>query len=432
MARSIENGRLQPGVAFNVKAVNAATAPGKFADGQTRGLYLQISPTGTKSWSFRYRDRITGKLREMGLGPLDVIGLEAARKKALELRAIVQDDRDPIMERKARRAALRVEHAKALTFDEAAKACIDAKRPGWTNPKHAEQWTSTLAAYASPILGSILVRDIDTGLVLKVLEQEVKTKDGRVPFWAGKNETASRVRQRMEAVLAWATVRGLRTGDNPARWKNHLDTLLPKPSAVQTVEHHAALPYAEAHDFMTALRAQEGIGAMALEFTILAAARTGEVIGAKWNEFDFDAALWTIPAERMKAKKEHVVPLSRRAIDILSTLQKVRTNDFVFPGGKAGQPLSNMAMAETLKRMERNDITVHGFRSTFRDWAGETTSFPREVIEHALAHQLADKAEAAYQRGSLLDKRRKLMNAWAQYCATPKSKGAKVLSMLAV
>jgi integrase len=433
VSKNIEGGRLIKGIPFTVKAVNAATAKGKFADGQTRGLYLQISPTGTKSWSFRYRDRITGKLREMGLGPLDVIGLEAARKKATELRAIVQDDRDPIMERKTRRAALRVEHAKALTFDEAAKACIDAKRPGWTNPKHAEQWTSTLASYASPIFGSILVRDIDTGLVLKVLEQEMKTKDGqRISFWAAKNETASRVRQRIEAVLAWATVREFRTGDNPARWKNHLDTLLAKPSAVQTVEHHAALPYLEIHEFMTALHAQEGIGAMALEFAILAAARTGEVIGAKWKEFDLDSALWTIPAARMKANKEHVVPLSPRAIEILTALQKARTNDFVFPGGKAGKPLSNMAMAELLKRMERLDITVHGFRSTFRDWAGETTSFPREVIEHALAHQLKDKAEAAYQRGTLLDKRRKLMAAWAQYCATSKTTGAKVLNMRAV
>jgi integrase len=308
-----------------------------------------------------------------------------------------------------------------LTFDEAAKACIDAKRAGWSNAKHAEQWTTTLASYASPVFGSVLIRDIDTALVIKALEQKVKAKDGsRVSLWEAKNETASRVRQRIEAVLAWATVREYRTGDNPARWKNHLDTLLPKPSAVQTVEHHAALPYSHIHEFMTALQAQEGIGAMALEFTILTAARTGEVIGAEWEEIDLDAALWTIPAGRMKAKKEHVVPLSPRTIEILKPLQLARTSDFVFPGGKAGKALSNMAMAELLKRMERTDITVHGFRSSFRDWAGETTSFPREVIEHALAHRLADKAEAAYQRGTLLDKRRKLMAAWAEYCATPK------------
>jgi integrase len=433
MGKNIENGRLKPGIPFTVKAVNAATESGHYADGLTRGLYLQISPTGTKSWSFRYRDRITGKLREMGLGPLDVIGLEQARKKAIELRAIVQDDRDPIMERKAKRAALRIEHAKALTFDEVARACIDARRPGWTNPKHAEQWTSTLASYASPVFGKILVRDIDTGLVLKALEQEMKLKDGsRVSFWAAKNETANRVRARIEAVLAWATVRGYRTGDNPARWKGHLDQSLPKPSKVQAKEHHAALPYVDAYEFITALRAQEGIAAMALEFTILSAARTGEVIGAKWDEFDIDTALWTIPGTRMKAKREHVVPLSPRAIEILTPLRSARTDDFVFPGGKAHKPLSNMAMAVLLKRMKRLDITVHGFRSTFRDWAGETTNFPREVAEHALAHQLADKAEAAYQRGTLLDKRRKLMEAWARYCATPKSNGAKVVNIRAM
>jgi integrase len=422
MGKNIEDGRLKPGIPFTVKAINAATAPGKFADGKTRSLYLQISPTGTKSWSFRYRDRITGRLREMGLGPLDVIGLEQARKKAIELRAMVQDDRDPILERKTRRAALKLEQAKAITFDEAAEACWESKRAGFKNPKHAEQWINSLKLNTSPLFRSMLIRDIDTGMVLKVLE----------PIWATKNETASRVRGRIESVLAWATVRGYRTGDNPARWKGHLDHSLQKPSMVQTVEHHAALPYADANEFMTALHAQEGIAAMALEFTILAAARTNEVIGARWDEFDINAALWTIPAERMKAKKEHVVPLSPRAIEILTPLESARTSDFVFPGGKANKPLSNMAMAELLKRMERLDITVHGFRSTFRDWAGETTSFPREVIEHALAHQLADKAEAAYQRGTLLDKRRKLMAAWARYCAMPKSDGAKVVEFRAV
>jgi integrase len=421
MAKTISDGRFRPGVPFTVKAINAAYAPGKFADGQTRGLYLQISPSITKSWSFRYRDRITGRLREMGLGPVDVISLEMARKKALELGAMVRDDKDPIAERHAKRAALRASDAKALTFDEAAKACIDSKRAGWSNAKHAEQWTSTLTSYASPIFGSVLVRDIDTALVIKALEQKVKTKDGgRDSLWTSKNETASRVRQRIEAVLAWATVREFRTGDNPARWKNHLDTLLPKPSAVQTVEHHPALPYADVPQFMNALHAQEGIGAMALEFAILTATRTGEVIGAKWEEMNLDAKLWTIPAARMKAKREHVVPLSARAIEILKPLKKTRTSEFVFPGWKAKMPLSNMAMAELLKRMDRTDITVHGFRSTFRDWAGETTDFPREVIEHALAHQLADKAEAAYQRGTLLEKRRKLMDTWARYCATPK------------
>lgn len=393
------------------------SARGYLCDGGN--LYLQVkprtsaSPEGrhatalvTKSWCFRYRDRTTGKRRELGLGPFPDITLEAARLKAGDLRLLLLEGRDPFTERATKRAAAKAEAAKAMTFDEAAARCIADKRAGWRNAKHADQWTNTLATYVSPLIGSLPVADIDLALVRKVLD----------PIWATKNETASRVRQRMESVLAWATVSGYRKGENPARWRGHLDHLLPKPSKVQKSEHHAALPYAKVSKFVAELRAQSGTSALALEFTILTAARTNEVIAARWEEVDLEKKLWTVPAERMKAGKEHVVPLSRRAVKVLKELQGIKTGPFVFPGGKADAPLSNMAMSATLKRMNRSDITVHGFRSTFRDWAGEQTTFPRELIEHALAHQLKDKAEAAYARSTMPEKRRKLMEAWAEYC----------------
>ncbi len=394
------------------------TSPGYLLDGG--GLYLQItprarvldtarrSPTGvvSKSWCFRYRDRSTGKPHELGLGPYPDVSLEEARIKAGEFRAMLREGRDPKAEREARRSAQKAEAAKALTFDEAAARCIADKRAGWKNEKHADQWTNTLALYVSPIIGSLPVADIDLALVRKVLD----------PIWTTKNETASRVRQRVESVLAWATVSGYRKGENPARWRGHLDHLLPKPSKVQKSEHHAALPYTNVRRFVADLRGQSGTAALALEFTILTAARTSEVIAARWDEVDLEKKLWTVPAERMKAGKEHIIPLSRRAVKMLKELQEIKTCPYVFPGGKADAPLSNMAMSATLKRMKRLDITVHGFRSTFRDWAGEQTTFPRELIEHALAHQLKDKAEAAYARSTMPEKRRKLMEAWAEFC----------------
>lgn len=398
--------------------VAKATSPRYLSDGG--GLYLQINPRAripddarspaslvTKCWIFRYTSRIKAKKKpDIGLGPYPDVSLEEARIKATALRAMIREGRDPKTEKASRRAAQKAEAAKALTFDEAAVRCIADKRAGWKNAKHADQWTNTLATYVSPLIGSLPVADIDLALVRKVLD----------PIWTTKNETASRVRQRMESVLAWATVSGYRKGENPARWRGHLDHLLPKPSKVQKSEHHAALPYSKTPKFMAELRAQSGTGALALEFTILTAARTTEVIAARWEEVDFEKKLWTVPAERMKAGKEHVVPLSRRAVKLLKELQEIKTGPFVFPGGKVEAPLSNMAMNATLKRMNRTDITVHGFRSTFRDWAGEQTTFPRELIEHALAHQLKDKAEAAYARSTMPEKRRKLMEAWAEYC----------------
>lgn len=401
--------------------VTKCSRPGYLLDGA--GLYLQVASRTpkkpdeqkrtpadevTKSWTFRYRDRVTTKLRELGLGPFPDVSLEEARGKAAELRAVLRDGRDPKAERDRKRAAWKAEAAKGMTFDQAAATCIADKRSGWKNKKHADQWTNTLATYASPVIGSLPVAAIDLPLIRKVLD----------PIWTTKNETASRVRQRIESVLAWATVSGYRTGDNPARWRGYLDQLLPKSSKVQNTEHHPALPYSEIGEFLSALHTQKGIAALAMEFVILTATRTGEVIGACWDEMDLEKMIWTVPAERMKADKEHTVPLSERAVAILKELDRTKTGQYVFPGGKPETPLSNMAMNATLKRMKRTNITVHGFRSTFRDWAGETTNFPREIIEHALAHQLKDKAEAAYARGTAIEKRRKLMEAWAEYCFT--------------
>lgn len=381
---------------------------GRYGDGL--GLWLQVSPEGGKSWLFRYM--LDGHARMMGLGRYPDFSLEEARRVAMECRKLLKDGKDPIEERKAKQALDRLARRKVLTFDECAKAYIEANRAGWKNDKHASQWENTLTTYASPIIGKLSVAEIDSGLVLKVLE----------PIWTTKPETANRLRGRIEAVLGWATVRKYRTGDNPAAWRNHLDKVLPAKSAVARVKNHPALPYAEIGVFMTSLREQAGIAARALEFTILTATRTSETIESTWGELDLDSGIWMIPAERMKAKKEHHVPLSKRVQEILEEVSPLRGSDEspVFPGPK-GCALSNMAMLAVLKRMGRSDLTVHGFRSTFRDWAGETTAYPREVIEHALAHQLKDKAEAAYQRGTLLDKRRRLMADWASYCGTVKA-----------
>jgi integrase len=283
--------------------------------------------------------------------------------------------------------------------------------------KSGDQWENTLRAYVTPHFGSLPIAQVDTPMVVKALSV----------IWTEKNETACRLRQRIEAILDWATVSGYRKGDNPARWNGHLEHVLPKPT--KKTEHHAALPYSEMNAFMTALHEQKGVAALALEFTILTAARTGEVIGARWDEIDMDLMTWTIPAERMKAAKEHTVPLSQRALKILKDLDKEKKGPYVFPGGNEDAPLSNMAMAALLKRMELTEITVHGFRSTFRDWAGEQTNFPREVVEHALAHQLKDKAEAAYSRSTLPEKRRKLMEAWAQYALTKSPVAANIVAI---
>jgi integrase len=383
------------------------TKPGLHADGG--GLCLQITSAAARSWVYRFM--LAGRARAMGLGSFPDVSLAEARERAAECRRLRANGIDPIEARDGDRAKARTGAAQSITFKECAERYIESHKAGWRNPKHAAQWTATLASYAHPAFGGLPVQSIDTGLVLKALE----------PIWSTKTETATRVRGRIESVLDWATARGYRRGENPARWRGHLDNLLPKRSKVAAVEHHAALRYAEVGAFMSALRDQPGVGAKALELVILTAARTGEAIGAQWSEIDLDAAVWTVPGERMKAGREHRVPLSKPAVAILRKMQGA-SKEFVFPGGKRGRALSNMALTAVLKRMGRDDLTVHGFRSSFRDWAAEQTNFPREIAEAALAHTLKDKVEAAYRRGDAIEKRKKLMTAWAEFCARPATK----------
>jgi integrase len=396
---------------------------GLYGDGG--GLYLQVSASGAKSWVFRYwiaeryaatgemvRDpatnRLKGRGREMGLGSFATVSLAEARDRALECRKLREKDIDPIEAREAAKREAALQRAKSLKFKDAAEAYMAAHRIAWKNDKHAAQWPATLKTYAYPIIGELPLQLIDTTLVMKVIE----------PLWSEKPETASRLRGRIESVLDWATVRGYRQGENPARWRGHLDQLLPARSKVRKTKHHSALPYAELPAFLAKLREQDGIAARALEFTILTAARTGETIGAKFSEIDTKNKLWTVPAERMKAGKEHRVPLSDRAVAIVDGVSDDGGDegDFIFSSRSHGEPLSNMAMLKVLQRMGRSDLTVHGFRSTFRDWAAERTKFPNEVVEMALAHTVGDKVEAAYRRGDLFEKRRALMRTWANYC----------------
>jgi integrase len=392
-------------------AVNNAPK-GMHADGG--GLYLHVNAKGAKSWIFRYmRD---GRAREMGLGSLHTIGLKAARERAADRRRELLDDIDPLQVRQAKRHKATLEAAKAITFAECAKRYIAAHKAGWKSPKSLDAWEGTLRDYANPVFGNLTVQAVDTALIVKAIE----------PIWAEKSETATRVRGRIESILDYATAREWRQGENPARWRGHLDKLLPKKAKVRAVEHHPALPFAEIPGFMETLRQENGGAAGALEFAILTAARTGEVIGARWSDIDRNAKLWTIPGARMKGGREHRVPLSDAALAILDRLADTRQGEFIFPGGQAGRPLSNMAMLVLLRRMKRDDLTVHGFRSTFRDWAAERTSFQNEVIEMALAHAIGDKVEASYRRGDLFEKRKRLMEAWGGYCQSTPAAGAVV------
>jgi integrase len=387
--------------------VDKANRPGMYGDGG--GLYLRVTNDGAKNWVFRFM--LNSRPRWMGMGPLHTVNLAEARRRAGQHRLRRHDGIDPIEARRAERLQARLDAAKAITFKECADGYIKAHRAGWRNAKHADQWEATLATYAEPVIGQLSVQAVDTALVLKVLE----------PIWTAKPETAGRVRGRIEVILDWAKVRGFRTGENPARWRGHLDKLLPARGKVRRVEHHAALPYAELPGFLVALGEQEGIAARALEFTILTAARTGETIGARWTELDLLDKTWTVPAERMKAGREHRVPLSPRTVAILEEMQAHRHSDegFVFPGGKPGKPLSNMAFLMLLRRMDRGGLTAHGFRSSFRVWTAERTHFPAEVAEMALAHTVSDKTVAAYNRSDLFERRRKLMQQWATFCTTP-------------
>ena len=394
--------------------VTKLTKPGLYGDGG--GLTLQITATGAKSWLLRYM--VAGKPFGMGLGPTHTVSLAEARQKALDARKLLIDGINPLVARRQNQIAAALANAKMMSFDQCAESYIAAHKAGWKNAKHGDQWTNTLTTYASPVFGHLPVAQIDTGLVVKCL----------APIWESKTETASRVRGRIESVLGWATTSGYRTGENPARWKGHLENLLATISKTQRTKNHPSLPWPRIGGFMDALRARDGASARAVEFAILTACRSGEVRGARWAEFDVAGKLWTIPAERMKAKREHQVPLSAAALALLASLPKGSDDDVVFAGTK-GQPLSDMSLTGVIRRMNGDDkpvwsdangkgITVHGFRSSFRMWTAETTHYPREVAEHALAHQLPDVVERAYQRGSQFAKRAELMAEWAVYCAT--------------
>ena len=394
---------------LSAPAVSTKKVPGKYHDGG--GLYLQVSPRVTKSWLFRFERN--SHEHWIGLGPYPDVSLATARTEARKCRDSLREGLDPLAERNRKRMANRLAERYSVTFSECAAAYIDAHAISWRNEKHVDQWRTTLKTYVEPTIGKLDVTDINTALVLKVLE----------PIWETKTETATRIRQRIESVLDWATTREYRTGANPARWKGHLSNLLAKPAKLKKIRHHPALPFTEIHDFVADVRALDGVGARALEFAILTAARTNEVIGARWEEIDLGNKLWTIPAERMKAGRDHAVPLSPRAATIMGEM-RVYGKEWCFPGQRKTKQLSNMAMLETLKRMERSDLTVHGFRSTFRDWCAEQTAYPQYVAEMALAHQIKNAAEAAYRRGDLLEKRRRLMADWAKYVETPVSKAA--------
>ena len=379
-------------------------------------MTLQITATGAKSWLLRYM--VAGKPFGMGLGPTHTVSLAEARQKALVARKLLIDGINPLAAKKQNRIAAALADAKMMSFDQCAEAYILAHKAGWKNAKHGDQWTNTLNTYASPVFGHLPVAEIDTGLVVKCL----------APIWESKTETASRLRGRIESVLGWATTSGYRTGENPARWKGHLENLLATISKSSRTKNHPSLPWQRIGAFMLALREREGVSARAVEFAILTACRSGEVRGARWAEFDMAGKLWTIPAERMKAKREHQVPLSDAALAVLESMPKDDNVDVVFAGTKE-RPLSDMSLTAVIRRMNGDEkpvwadangdsITVHGFRSSFRMWAAETTNYPREVAEHALAHQLPDAVERAYQRGSQFAKRAALMAEWAVYCAT--------------
>lgn len=396
-----------PKLARELKALEVARliAPGLHFVGVVPGLALQVTATGARSWTLRVV--VGGKRRDMGLGGYPGVTLAMAHQKAREARELIRQGIDPIARQQAAQSAMRAAVAEALTFKECAEKYIKAHRAGWKNAKHAQQWENTLAQHAYPTLGAVLVRDVKLPQVLAVLE----------PLWTTTNETAVRLRGRIESVLDWATARGLRDGANPARWRGHLDKLLPKPSKVSKTEHHAALPVADVGAFMVRLRAAEGMGARALEFAILSAARSGEVRGAKWGELDLAAKAWTVPADRMKAGKEHRVPLSDAALALLAQLPTGMADEPVFKAPRGGA-LSDMTLSAVLRRMGVQAVP-HGFRSTFRDWAAERTNYPRDVAEMALAHAIGDKVEAAYRRGDLFEKRRLMMADWAQFLAKP-------------
>ena len=382
--------------------------PGLNRVGTVAGLALKVTESGEgRSWVLR--TMVAGVRRDFGLGDFPRVTLAMAHQKARDLKDQLAQGIDPIAEKEQAARLLLAARHKNKTFDECAREYILAHKPDWTNPKHAAQWQSTLDTYASPVIGKLAIDLVDTAGVMDVLR----------PIWTNKTETATRLRGRIEAVLDWAKVQGMRAGENPARWKGHLDHLLPRPGKIAKVEHHKAMPYMDVPSFLTKLNQVEGMGARAVHFTILTAGRSGEVRGARWSEIDLAGKVWTIPSERMKAKREHRVPLSKEAVTLLESMPRLKDCDFVFWGSK-GNEVSDMTLSAVLRRMGL-DFTVHGFRSTFRDWTAERTDFPREIAEAALAHTNADKVEAAYLRSEHFDKRRVLMQQWATFVHTPSS-----------
>ncbi len=386
---------------LTAKQVHGLTKPALHSDGD--GLYLQISKTGAKSWIMRYM--IDGAIKTMGLGPYPTISLAAARERADCARRVRADGVDPLAQRRAEQCAAKVASAREKTFTDVADEYVAAHKAGWRSEKTLYIWRHSLCYYAGAAFGSAPIAEVSRERIVAMLE----------PIWTVKPETAGRVRRHVESVLAYAIARGYRSGDNPALWRGALQFALPALSKVQTVRHHPALPYKDAPSFMQALAKEEGAAARALQFAILTASRTGEVLGAAWSEINLSEQIWTIPGERMKTGALHRVPLSPPAIEILGEAAARRESDFVFPGQGRGKPLSNMAFLMLLRRMKRSDITAHGFRSTFRDWAGDATSYPRELIESALAHMIGNEVERAYRRGDGLEKRRLLMYDWGNF-----------------
>ena len=390
---------------LSARSVQVEKRPGYHRYGP--GLYLQVASGGTKAWIFRFKSPVTGKQREMGLGALTILSLAKARERAIECRQQMLTGADPIEERNSGRRVQQLEQARAITFQQAAEQCIDSKKHEWKNAKHGQQWVNTLTTHAYPTIGKLSVAALDTSLVLKVLE----------PIWVTKAETASRVRQRIETVWDWAKARGYVAGENPARLRGHLDKILSKTSKIKRVKHHAALPYKNINAFITSLRKQKGSAPLALEFLILTACRTSEVTGARWSEVDLDTKIWTIPADRMKAGREHRVPLCDRAVAILNSINtNHKPEEFIFHGWKTGTGLSNGAMLVLMGKMKFGQYTPHGFRSCFRDWAAEEAhGFQNETVEQALAHAIKNQVEAAYRRGDQLERRRELMGEWEHY-----------------
>jgi len=406
-----------PKIAEELSALEVArlTAPGLVAVGVVPGLHLQVSKTGARSWVLRVT--VGSKRRDMGLGAYPAVTLAQAREKARHARQLIEQGQDPILNRERAQSRLKAEQASVITFEAAARVFMDSKSAEWSNPKHAAQWAATLETYAYPVIGQVHVAEVKVSHVLKILQ----------PIWTTKTETASRVRGRMENVLDWAKARGYRKDENPARWRGHLDKLLSAPEKTTKTIHHPAVPVSEAAAFYTALQKRAGTAARALEFALLTAARSGEVRGATWAEIDLDAGLWVVPAERMKARVEHRVPLPEPAIQVLQGQPRLEGSELIFPAPRGGQ-LSDAALAAVMRRMGLETVP-HGLRSTFRDWTAERTNYAGDLAEKALAHVVKGKVEAAYQRGDMLERRRHMMQAWADFLATPPAVGEKVVPL---